>query len=182
MECEHRLEKNKMANKVCCKSCYDKQHYKDNVEHKKQYRKDNAECIKQWCKDNAEHINQRSRQWNKDNAEYYKQYKKQYQKERRKSDPLYRMITNMRSRLYQYSHLKGNNKTKDLIGCSPQYLRDWLERQFKEGMNWNNHGEWHIDHILPLCAASNEYDFKILAHYTNLQPVWAKDNLSKGGR
>jgi hypothetical protein len=49
-------------------------------------------------------------------------------------------------------------------------------------MSWDNHGEWHIDHIIPLSSAKNESDLYKLFHYTNLQPLWAFDNLSKGNK
>jgi hypothetical protein len=49
-------------------------------------------------------------------------------------------------------------------------------------MTWSNMGEWHIDHIKPLATAKTEKDVYELNHYTNLQPLWAKDNLSKGAK
>lgn len=185
MECEHRLEKSKMKSKVCCKACYMKQYNKqyriDNLEsikkYLKQYRIDNAKSIKQYYIKNAEYLKQYNKQYNIKNVER----RNQYQKQRLQSDPLFKMSHNIRKRLYEYSKLKGSSRTWDLLGCSPIELRDWLEGQFKDGMNWDNQGQWHIDHILPLCAAENEEDFKILAHYTNLQPLWAEDNLKKGG-
>lgn len=81
--------------------------------------------------------------------------------------------------------LKGRRKAgsavKDL-GCTLLELMDHLESQFQEGMNWDNYGEWHIDHIKPLANydLTNEEEFKEVVHYTNLQPLWAIDNLSKG--
>lgn len=74
----------------------------------------------------------------------------------------------------------------DLIGCSPQELRTHLESKFSPGMSWDNYGRegWHIDHIRP-CASfdlSDPEQQKQCFHYTNLQPLWAKENLSKGGR
>ena len=57
----------------------------------------------------------------------------------------------------------------------------YLDAKFTDGMSWENHGEWHIDHILP-CASFNlliEDEQRKCFHYTNLQPLWAKDNLSK---
>ena len=75
-----------------------------------------------------------------------------------------------------------NNTTIELLGCSIYVLKGILEEKFKEGMTWENHGDWHIDHIKP-CASFNlldEEEQKKCFHYTNLQPLWALENLSKG--
>jgi hypothetical protein len=60
-------------------------------------------------------------------------------------------------------------------------LKKYIESKFKEGMSWDNYGVygWHLDHIIPLSSAKNEEELKSLCHYTNLQPLWAFDNLSK---
>ena len=75
-------------------------------------------------------------------------------------------------------------KTIELLGCSVQECRQYLESKFQDGMTWENHGMygWHIDHIIP-CASfdlTDPEEQKKCFHYTNLQPLWAKDNLSKG--
>ena len=75
-------------------------------------------------------------------------------------------------------------KTAELLGASISEVWNHLEKQFQPGMTRKNHGLWHIDHIKP-CAA---FDFSFLEqqkkcfHYTNLRPLWAKDNLKKGGQ
>lgn len=66
-----------------------------------------------------------------------------------------------------------------ILGCTPLELRAYLESKFKEGMSWGNQGQWHIDHVKALASAKNEEELIQLAHYTNLQPLWAKDNLAK---
>ena len=71
-------------------------------------------------------------------------------------------------------------KTFEMIGCTPDELRNHLSKQFIDGMSWDNYGEWHIDHILPLVSAKDEEEVVKLCHYSNLQPLWAKDNLIKG--
>lgn len=105
-------------------------------------------------------------------------------KERRKNDPIFKLKGTMSNRLRNFLKSKGLNKknkrTFDIIGCSPELLREYIENKFKIGMTWNNHGEWHIDHILPLDLASTEEQIYKLSHYTNLQPLWKSENLSKG--
>lgn len=58
----------------------------------------------------------------------------------------------------------------------------YIESKFKEGMSWENHGKWHIDHIKPLGNAKTEKELKKLFHYTNVQPLWAKENQKKGNK
>jgi hypothetical protein len=84
-----------------------------------------------------------------------------------------------------YLALKGNPKlstTMKLVGCSIEQLKKHLETQFKPKMTWHNYGKWHIDHIRP-CACFNLSKLeeqKKCFHYTNLQPLWAEENLRKG--
>lgn len=94
-----------------------------------------------------------------------------------------RMGLIMRSRISMA--LKGNTKSGgfiELLGCPIRWLRKHLEWQFKPGMSWENYGQWHVDHIRP-CAS---FDLTKLEqqqecfHYTNLQPLWAVENLKKG--
>lgn len=74
-------------------------------------------------------------------------------------------------------------KTFDIVGCSPEFLKEYLEKQFTEGMSWELMGHHiHIDHITPLSSASTEEELYKLCHYTNLQPLWAQENLSKGNK
>ena len=71
-----------------------------------------------------------------------------------------------------------------IVGCNKKTLRLYLESKFKPGMNWKNHGEWHIDHIKPLSSfnSKNFEDIKKANNYKNLQPLWAQENLKKGNR
>lgn len=75
-------------------------------------------------------------------------------------------------------------RTHDLLGYSPEEFRRHIEKQFKDGMTWQNHGEWHVDHIKPVHLFIKEgiIDMKIINALTNLQPLWAAENLSKQGR
>ena len=71
-----------------------------------------------------------------------------------------------------------------MLGCTPLQLKEHLESKFTGNMTWENYGfyGWHIDHIIPLSSAKDEDGLKKLCHYTNLQPLWCKDNLSKGSK
>ena len=69
-----------------------------------------------------------------------------------------------------------------MVGCSPKFLKNYLESKFEPGMTWHNHSSkgWHIDHKIPLSSAKNREDVYKLAHYKNLQPLWSTDNIKKG--
>ena len=85
--------------------------------------------------------------------------------------------------------LNGEDKsasTRELIGADPEFVKKHLESQFEEGMSWDNNTNdgWHKDHIIP-CASfdlSDPEQQKKCFHWSNLQPLWAKDNLSKGAK
>ena len=112
---------------------------------------------------------------------------RKYVNNKKKIDPAFKLVYTLRSRLYsalKSKNAKKSTRTLDLIGCSTTFLMGYLEAKFTEGMTWQNHGEWHIDHITP-CAKFNlldEEEQKKCFHYTNLQPLWAKDNLIKGSK
>lgn len=125
------------------------------------------------------------------NKKRMKSYRKNKAKEitrymdRRNTDLLFRLKVNIRSRINAF--IKNNptlnrpSKIKEYLGCSKEELKVHLENQFKGGMSWDNYGEWHIDHIIPLSYAKTDEELYKLCHYTNLQPLWARDNISKGG-
>ena len=85
-----------------------------------------------------------------------------------------------------HKHRKNNKsaKTHHLLGCTFEELKMHLESQFVNDMSWDNMGKWHIDHIVPLAAfdLTKEENQKLAFHHTNLQPLWAIDNLKKGAK
>jgi hypothetical protein len=105
---------------------------------------------------------------------------------KRQTNHMYRLKNNLRSRLIQFlksKNLNKNNKTFELVGCSPEFLKEYLENKFTEGMSWDFVGKQiHMDHIIPLSSAKNKEEIYKLCHYTNLQPLWANDNLMKGSK
>lgn len=111
----------------------------------------------------------------------------EYFVKKRNENPIVKLTDNIRRRINIFLYLNNttkNNKTFDIVGCTPVFLKSYLENQFIEGMSWDNYGfyGWHIDHIIPLSSAKTEEEIYKLCHYTNLQPLWAKDNLSKGNK
>lgn len=104
-----------------------------------------------------------------------------YVRGRRQTDPAFRLLSNLRVRLWHalaHKNTSRAGRTMELVGCSIIELREHLERQFDSGMSWDNYGQWHVDHIKP-CASFDITDpdqQRICFHYSNLQPLWARDN------
>lgn len=98
-----------------------------------------------------------------------------------------RLISNMRSRVSQaISRGSGKKarKTVELIGCEVNELIEHLESKFTDGMTMANYGKWHVDHIKPCALFDMKLDSeqKLCFHYSNLQPLWAEDNLLKSDK
>ncbi|MNP21719.1 hypothetical protein D3C76_1143500 [compost metagenome] len=79
---------------------------------------------------------------------------------------------------------KKSTKTEALLGCSFEEFKAFLEAKFLPGMTWENRGidGWHIDHVIPLSSARDRDEMERLCHFTNMQPLWAADNHSKGAK
>jgi hypothetical protein len=119
--------------------------------------------------------------------EYFKLLRRErdrrYYNNRYKNNPLYRIVHNLRHRVWEAVKNKCGN-TMELTGCSKDDLMKHLESQFTEGMTFENYGKWHIDHIRP-CTSFNLSDpeeQKKCFHWTNLQPLWAADNIRKSNK
>ena len=111
--------------------------------------------------------------------------KNAYARDRKKSDVTFRISTSIRSMISSYLKSSGiikRKKSEEIFGCRYSEFKIYLESKFKEEMSWENYGLWHIDHIVPISFAKTEEEIYLLSHYSNLQPLWAKENLSKGNR
>ncbi|KQP07722.1 hypothetical protein ASF28_11385 [Methylobacterium sp. Leaf99] len=102
-------------------------------------------------------------------------------RERRRSqdDPSYRMYRNVQRRTGQV--LKGRHSPKEALKCNLATLREHISSRFKAGMVWAQYGQWEVDHIVPLSAAKSEVELIELCQFTNLQPLWKRENQKKGG-
>jgi len=165
-------------------------YYKENTEVKliysKKYRENNVDKIKKrsedYLKNNGQKNRDRTKIWRQNNKE-----KRNFaEKERRKKDPMVRLTQYLRSRTGFYFKKIGvdkNDKTFKIIGCSLVFLKEFIEKKFTEGMSWELMGKHiHVDHIIPLSYAKTEDELYKLCHYTNLQPLWAEDNLKKSNK
>lgn len=117
-------------------------------------------------------------------SDYTKKYHNDYEKDKRKNNPIYKAMKNVSRRIRQFIHKGNNTTTMNILGIDLDGFKKHLEQQFKDGMSWDNYGlhGWHIDHIIPISTALTEEDVILLNHYTNLQPLWWYENLSKGNK
>jgi hypothetical protein len=163
--------------------------YKDNNKDKiklisKKFREKNDEKIKEKKKyytKNKENIKIINKNYRENNREK----RNEYQKNRKLNDPIFKLNHTIRNRMRSFlltKNITKKNKTFNIVGCTPLELKEHLEKQFTDGMSWDNKSKWHIDHIIPLSSGNTEEDILKLFHYTNLQPLWAIDNMKKGSK
>jgi hypothetical protein len=161
------------------------------------HKKEILKRVKEWYQLHKEHRSKYMESYNESHKEElkikqkqrYQVYKEEildrnhiYIRNRCKTDINFRLRRNLAKRIWDA--LKGNVKsvsTMKLVGCTIEQLKQHLEKQFKSGMNWNNYGKWHVDHIKPcytfdLSKPNEQYK---CFHYTNLRPLWAIDNLTR---
>ena len=132
------------------------------------YRNNNSEKIKKY---NKEQYYKKKEDRNKHVANY--------KRERRKVDKVFRLKCNISSLVRQSIKRKGyrkNIKTVDILGCSVEYFKEHIEKQFLKGMSWDNRDKWDLDHIVPMCHVKTEEDVYKLNHWTNFQPMWSEQN------
>ena len=177
-------------NKSSCKMC--------TKVYKRIYDEKNKDKTKVHYKENKDEIKASNKAWKAKNKDKVKSYNKvyktknkdkrnTYQRNRLIEDPIYKLTRNLRRRLYNAikDNYKKGSAIKDL-GCTLDECKQHIESLFKPGMTWNNwtYDGWHLDHIIPLSSFNLEDREQFLQahHYTNLQPLWAKDNMTKGNR
>ncbi len=165
-----------------CKICTNKKNSIDRKnyykEYKKQYNILNKEKLRIY---NLEYI--------KNNKDYYKSYSKiynnSYQKKKKEENILYKLSSNIRTRISQT--IKGYSKSKstlDILGVNNfEEFQHYIENKFQNGMDWSNYGfgegKWVIDHIKPISMGRNEEEILLLNNHTNLQPLWWEENMIK---
>ena len=151
---------------------------------------------RKYYQDNKDIIRSRAKKWKEENLERQKKLDKEYYiknkdrilfrySERLKNDPLFKFIqsvkSNVRNSLTKRGYTK-KSRTFEIVGIEYNDFIEYIESQFTEGMNWDNYGKWHLDHKTPISWGVTEEEVILLSHYTNYQPLWANDNLSKGNR
>lgn len=147
-----------------------------------------SEYYKEWASKNKEYRKEYHRQWREGNEDY-KKYRREYEKHKKDTDPSYKLACYTRTAIY--TCLKERNISKyentfNLLPYTLENLMEHLEKQFTEGMTWDNYGDWHVDHEKPMTSfimeSPEDKGFQECWALKNLQPLWAEDNLSKGSK
>lgn len=144
---------------------------------------------KKWYEENKEKWNVYIKEYREKNADRIREIKRTYEKTRKDNDPIYKLINNFRTAIYQV--LKENNVQKnghyfEILKYTPEELIVHLENQFTEGMTWDNYGQWHVDHILPISLHNineiGDNEFMKCWSLSNLQPLWGDENIKKSNK
>ena len=156
----------------------------------KKWREKNKESVKEyvksWYEQNKEHRKEYIKEYHKNNIDKIRKTKRDYERNRKASDPLYKLISNFRTAIYQVlkeSNVEKNKHYFDILQYTPESLIKHLESQFENNMNWDNYGKWHVDHKLPITSFNIEEmgdeEFMRCWSLDNLQPMWGTDNIRK---
>lgn len=159
---------------------------------KKYYQKNKealADYRKKYEKENSEKIAEKRRKYYQKNKERINKRQKKYGKMKYYSNPEFRLASKVRSRVKNYvrkNKISKKEKTHKYLGCTYRFFKDYIESKFTDGMNWERllRGEIHVDHIRPISSFNllDENEIKKAFHYTNCQPLWARDNLKKSAK
>ena len=178
-EYDRKRYQEKKAERAAKRKKYREENPEKIKEQKRKYRAEHAEEIaakkRAAYQANPEYFKARSKAWREKNKAKYNAYSKK----RLDDDINARLAHRLRTQIGSYIH---RHTAVEELGCTIREFREYLAERFLEGMTWQNYGEWHVDHIKPLASfdLTDEDQFKDACHYTNLQPMWAKDNLQKG--
>ena len=141
--------------------------------------KKQSEYMRRHQSENLEKHRERQRRYRAADPEKQRKATQKY-----RSDPFKRLQANLRTSLYaslKNRRIPKTSSLSNLLDCTIEYLVEHLESKFQEGMSWENQGKWHVDHIRPLASfdLSDQEQLKQAWNYTNLQPLWAEENLRK---
>lgn len=165
---------------------YSDEHILNEKERKKKYYTDNKENILKRCKDyrddNKENAKEYKKNYYNNNREKLISYSSNYHLNRIKNDKIYKFQCNVKCLIknsIKYKGYKKNTRTINILGCTIEEFKIYLESKFENWMNWDNYGiyngelnyGWDIDHIIPVSSAKSEEEVIKINHYTNLQPL-----------
>jgi hypothetical protein len=151
---------------------------------REQFQASVRESCRKWRKNNPAAKRAADRRYRTKDLESVRSNQRRYENERYRTDPEYRLRRILRARVAKaLEGSRAGSAVRDL-GCTVQEFRRHLESKFLPSMTWDKRSEWHIDHIKPLASfdLTDREQFLEACHYSNMQPLWAFDNQSKGDR
>ena len=158
-------------------------------ESKPETKKRKSENHKKWAEQNKERLNKYIKEYRENNVDKIRQIKRDYERNRKARDPLYKLISNFRTAIYQVlkeNQIQKNGHYFEILKYSPENLIERLESKFKDGMTWDNYGEWHVDHIKPISLFQiteiGDDEFMSCWSLDNLQPMWGIENIRKSNK
>ena len=165
-----------------CQACHYEENTIKNIKNTTKEEQKAKARAKKWYLKNRSITIQRAKKWKEENREQFLTNERIKSKSWRRTEEG-RLITFMRGCLRRTIKNK-SDRTSSILGYTYKELKIHLEKQFVNGMSWDNHGEWHIDHIKPVTVflREGEKDPSVINCLTNLQPLWAKENLSKNNK
>jgi hypothetical protein len=144
---------------------------------------------KNWSEKNREYLTEYHKQWRSENVDKWRKTKRDYERNRKARDPLYKLISNFRTAIYQVlkeSNVEKNKHYFDILQYTPEELITHLENKFTDKMSWDNYGDWHVDHKLPITHFNiqemGDEEFMRCWSLDNLQPMWGFDNIFKSNK
>ena len=159
------------------------------AEYNKAYREANREKIqeqkKAYREANREKIAEQKKAYYESNREKFVRWIVAYNAKRYKTDPLFKFKALIRRRIgvsFKRNNYTKKSRTHKILGCSFKHFKQYIENQFSENMSWENQGEWHLDHIVPVSLAINEEEILKLNYYKNFRPLWGIENIQKGNK
>ena len=174
--------------KICCSEIQKANNVKNREYCAKSYAKNKEKekfKSREYRKNNLEKVLETERKSRNKHKEKRLKYSIEYTRNKRKNDKLFylrHVISNAIYESFRKSCSKKSSKTTDILGCSIEFFLEYIKSQFQKGMTMDNHGKWHLDHIIPVSTAKNEKELIMLNHYTNFQPLWKNENRSKSGK
>ena len=197
--CEfHKQSSNKTGYRASCKNCRKTEKEKNKLYKEKNkekirinnniWLKNNLDYMKKYQKEynlkNREKLNLKLKKWKEKNREKNLEKVNKKKKEKYDNNLEYKLKHLLRSRINKILKFKRNKSSIEVLGCTIDDFIKYMGSKFLEGMSWDNYGYygWHIDHIIPLSSGKTEEEILKLCHYTNLQPLWAKQNLKKSNK
>jgi hypothetical protein len=196
--CAAKTKARRMADPEKARQQSRESHARNHEKEREHYRQNRDRILKknkEWSMANREKHRALIDRWNEENPEKLleysrkhkasdkgKEYMREYVKRRRRENPQVLMAERIRARLRVALSERGYGKdslTMDVLGCSWGEFVAHIESQFTGGLSWENKDEWHIDHHIPIDAARDVQEVKMLNYYTNLKPMWGSENLKK---